>query len=34
MKVVSYAFAVESLMYVEVCTHPDLAYVTGMLGRY
>jgi hypothetical protein len=21
-------------MYAQVCTHPDLAFVTGMLGRY
>jgi hypothetical protein len=29
-----YASAVGSLMYAQVCTRPDLAYVTGMLGRY
>jgi hypothetical protein len=34
MKSVPYASAVESLMYAQVCTHPDLAFVTEMLGRY
>jgi hypothetical protein len=34
MKSVPYASAVESLMYAQVCTRPDLAFVTGMLGRY
>jgi hypothetical protein len=34
MKSVPYASAVGSLMYVQVCTRPDLAFVTGMLGRY
>jgi hypothetical protein len=34
MKSVSYASAVESLMYAQVCTRPDLAFVTGVLGRY
>jgi hypothetical protein len=34
MKAVPYASAVGSLMYVQVCTRPDLAFVTGMLGRY
>jgi hypothetical protein len=34
MKSVSYALAVRSLIYAQVCTHPDLAFVTGMLGRY
>jgi hypothetical protein len=32
--VVSYASDVGSLMYAYVCTRPDLAFVTGMLGRY
>jgi hypothetical protein len=31
MKSVSYASAVGSLMYAQVCTHPDLAFVTGCL---
>jgi hypothetical protein len=34
MKSVPYASAVDSLMYAQVCTRPDLAFVTGMLGRY
>jgi hypothetical protein len=34
MKLVPYASAVRSLMYAQVCTHPDLAFVTGMLDKY
>jgi hypothetical protein len=34
MKSVSYALAVRSLMYAQVCTCPNLTFVTGMLGRY
>jgi hypothetical protein len=34
MKSVLYASAVGSLMYAQVCTRPDLAFVTGILGRY
>jgi hypothetical protein len=34
MKSVSYASAIKSLMYAQVCTHPDLAFITRMLGRY
>jgi hypothetical protein len=34
MKLILYASAVESLMYAQVCTHPDLTFVIGMLGRY
>jgi hypothetical protein len=34
MELVSYASAVGSIMYVQVCTHPDLAFVTGLLGRF
>ena len=34
MKGVPYAPAVRSLQYAQVCTHPDLAFVTGILGRY
>jgi hypothetical protein len=34
MKSVPYASAVGSLMYAQVCTRPDLAFVTGMLDRY
>jgi hypothetical protein len=34
MKSTPYTSAVESLMYAQVCTHPNLIFVTGMLGRY
>jgi hypothetical protein len=34
MKAVTYASVVERLMYAQVYTRPDLAFVTGMLGRY
>jgi hypothetical protein len=34
MKSVPYASAVGSLVYIQVCTRPDLAFVTGMLSRY
>jgi hypothetical protein len=34
MKVVSYASAVGSLIYAQIYTHPDLAFVTEMLARY
>jgi hypothetical protein len=34
MKLVLYASVVGSLMYAQVCTRPDLAFVTGLLGRY
>jgi hypothetical protein len=34
MMSVSYASAVESLMYAHVYTRPDLTFVTEMLGRY
>jgi hypothetical protein len=34
MKSVRYASTVGSLMYAQVYTHPDLVFVTGMLGRY
>jgi hypothetical protein len=34
MKSVTYASAVGSLMYAQVCTRTDLAFVTGMLSRY
>jgi hypothetical protein len=34
MKSVLYASAVRRLMYAQVCTRPNLAFVTGMLGRY
>jgi hypothetical protein len=34
IKSVPYASAVGSLMYAQVCTHPDLAFVIRMLDRY
>ena len=34
MKTITYASAVGSIMYAQVCTRPDLAFITGMLGRY
>jgi hypothetical protein len=34
MKLVPYASAVGRLMYAQVCTHPDLAFMTEILGRY
>lgn len=34
MEHVPYASAVGSLMYAQVCTRPDIAYIVGMLGRY
>ena len=34
MKNIPYASAVGSLMYAQVCTRPDIAFVMGMLGRY
>jgi hypothetical protein len=34
IKMVPYASAVGSLQYAQVCTRPDIAYVTGLLGRF
>lgn len=34
MQNVPYASALGSLMYAQVCTRPDIAYIVGMLGRY
>ena len=34
MKSISYSLVVSSLMYAQVCTHPDIAFFVGMLGRY
>jgi hypothetical protein len=34
MKSVPYVSAVGRLMYAQICTRPDLAFVTGMLVRY
>jgi hypothetical protein len=34
MKAVPYALAVENLQYAQVCTRPDLVFVTGLLDRF
>ena len=34
MQKIPYASAVGSLMYAQVCTHPDITYIVGVLGRY
>ena len=34
MKNISYASIVGNLMYAQVCTRPDIAFVVGVLGRY
>ena len=34
MQQIPYASAIGSLMYAQVCTRPDIAYIVGMLGRY
>ncbi|KAL9265865.1 Retrovirus-related Pol polyprotein from transposon TNT 1-94-like protein [Drosera capensis] len=34
MQEVPYASAVGSLMYAQVCTRPDIAYIVGVLGTY
>ena len=34
MKAVPYASAVGRLQYAQVCTRPDLAFITAVLGRY
>jgi hypothetical protein len=34
MKAVPYASAVGSLHYAQLCTRPDLAFITGVLGGY
>jgi Reverse transcriptase (RNA-dependent DNA polymerase) len=31
---ISYASLIGSLMYAQVCTRPDIAYITRMIGRY
>ena len=33
MKAVPYFLVVGSLMYAQVCTHPNIAFVVGVLGR-
>jgi hypothetical protein len=34
MKSIHYASAVESLMYAQVCTHPNIAFINRLLGRF
>ena len=34
MKIVLYSSIVDSLMYAQVCTRPDIAFVIYVLGRY
>ena len=34
MKRFPYASTIGSLMYAQVCTRPDIAYIIGMLGKY
>jgi hypothetical protein len=34
MKLIPYASTVGSIMYGQVCMCPDLAFVTGLLGRF
>jgi Reverse transcriptase (RNA-dependent DNA polymerase) len=34
MHQISYASLIGSLMYAQVCTRPNITYITGMLGRY
>jgi hypothetical protein len=34
MKSIPYASAIGSLMYAQVCTRPDIAFITGLLGRF
>ena len=34
MDKISYASVVGSIMYAQVCTRPNIAYVVGILGRY
>ena len=34
MRTIPYSSLVGNLMYAQVCTRPDIAFVVGMLGRY
>ncbi|XP_052724021.1 secreted RxLR effector protein 161-like [Vigna angularis] len=34
MQKIPYALVVGSLMYAQICTRPDIAYIVGVLGRY
>ncbi|KAM7499600.1 hypothetical protein LguiA_024014 [Lonicera macranthoides] len=34
MQKIPYALVIWSLMYIQVCTHSNFAYIVGMLSRY
>ena len=34
MKAIPYSSVVGNLMYDKVCTHPNITFVVGVLGRY
>ena len=34
MKAIPYSSVVGSLMYAQVCTRPDIAFVIGLFGKY
>ena len=34
MSNILYASAIDSLMYAQVCTRPNLVFVVGILGRF
>ena len=34
MQNIPYSLVVGSLMYAQVCTRPDIAFIVGVLGRY
>ena len=34
MQQIPYVSAIGNLMYAQVCTRPDIAYIVSMLGRY
>ena len=34
MKTIPYASSIGSLMYAQVCTRPDIAFIVNVLGRY
>ena len=34
MQKIPYASTIRSLMYAQVCTRPNIAYIVGMLGKY
>jgi hypothetical protein len=34
VKSIPYASTIRSLMYAHVCTHPDIAFIIGLLGRF